>query len=299
MNYVSSRNAKSGFTLIELLVVIAIICLLAAILFPVFSRARENARRGSCQSNLKQLGLAYMQYVQDNDEYFPTGTNLTNQSNFGIAAQNFGSGWDSDIYPYVKSLQVYVCPSDSTKVSAGFNEVSYASNRNLVPSVATTGTGATQWATRQMGGSGHLASFSNTSKTVLLHEVSGFGPAIFKTSNANPWVNNIIGGNSTIGNEQNTQVNTNLYFSSGPMVIDSLTMANFPPDRTDAKCPTGRHLDGSNWLFCDGHVKWLTGDKVAAGWNALAAGNDVTRISSAPIAAGTANANYQATFSWR
>src|SRR5690349_4775228 len=64
---------RSGFTLIELLVVIAIIALLAAILFPVFARARENARRASCQSNLKQIGLGIMQYTQDYDDRLPVG----------------------------------------------------------------------------------------------------------------------------------------------------------------------------------------------------------------------------------
>ncbi len=64
------RRTKWGFTLIELLVVIAIIAILAAILFPVFARARENARRASCQSNLKQIGLGIFQYAQDYDEYY-------------------------------------------------------------------------------------------------------------------------------------------------------------------------------------------------------------------------------------
>ena len=62
---------KRGFTLIELLVVIAIIAILAAILFPVFARAREAARKSSCQSNLKQFGSAFMMYTQDYDECFP------------------------------------------------------------------------------------------------------------------------------------------------------------------------------------------------------------------------------------
>src|SRR6185436_12145569 len=64
---------RSGFSLIELLVVIAIIAILAAILFPVFGRARENARRSSCQSNLKQIGLGVAQYLQDYDERLPSG----------------------------------------------------------------------------------------------------------------------------------------------------------------------------------------------------------------------------------
>ena len=76
-----SKQYRRGFTLIELLVVIAIIAILAAILFPVFARARENARRSSCLSNMKQIGLGMMQYSQDNDERYPPnwhcGTNAS------------------------------------------------------------------------------------------------------------------------------------------------------------------------------------------------------------------------------
>jgi prepilin-type N-terminal cleavage/methylation domain-containing protein len=119
----STHEAK-GFTLIELLVVIAIIALLAAILFPVFARARENARRASCQSNLKQLGLGLMQYTQDYDEMLPAGENTTNGY--------WGTGWAGGIFPYVKSAQVYVCPNDTTRGS-GTNPhpVSYSYNINL------------------------------------------------------------------------------------------------------------------------------------------------------------------------
>ena len=96
---------KAAFTLIELLVVIAIIAILAAILFPVFARARENARRASCQSNLKQVGLGILQYIQDYDESFPIlrGGNTGNDVN-GVFAI---------IQPYVKSTQLLQCPSET------------------------------------------------------------------------------------------------------------------------------------------------------------------------------------------
>lgn len=96
---------SDGFTLIELLVVVAIICILAAILFPVFSRARENARRTVCASNLRQIGLGITQYTQDNDETYPL-----RKANYGIGG--FGASWHQAIYPYVKSTQVFACPSD-------------------------------------------------------------------------------------------------------------------------------------------------------------------------------------------
>ncbi|RYG73540.1 DUF1559 domain-containing protein [bacterium] len=104
-NQQDRRESRRGFTLIELLVVIAIIAILAAILFPVFGRARENARRSSCQSNLKQLCLAVAQYSQDYDNCFP----LYRQP---IATSNT-YGWADSLFTYTKSTQLLQCPSNS------------------------------------------------------------------------------------------------------------------------------------------------------------------------------------------
>ena len=124
------KMKKSGFTLIELLVVIAIIAILAAILFPVFARARENARRASCQSNLKQIGLGVLQYIQDYDEIYPiSGTGFAPTCAL------------TSIQPYLKSTQIYQCPSESTAGNAdptngGYSDYFY--NRDMGVTQTTT-----------------------------------------------------------------------------------------------------------------------------------------------------------------
>jgi len=105
---------QRGFTLIELLVVIAIIAILAAILFPVFAQARAKARQASCTSNVKQMSLGVMMYVQDYDETFPFWQWGNSNGLSGTKTPNhFESFWVNAIYPYVKNGQVYACPSSN------------------------------------------------------------------------------------------------------------------------------------------------------------------------------------------
>jgi len=110
---------RRGFTLIELLVVIAIIAILAAILFPVFARAREKARQTACLSNVKQLGLAFMMYAQDYDERMAFSSG---------GYENTSRKWWDLIVPYVKNADIFCCPSYN---NAGANVVTYNYNYNI------------------------------------------------------------------------------------------------------------------------------------------------------------------------
>ncbi|NUQ02175.1 MAG: DUF1559 domain-containing protein [Armatimonadetes bacterium] len=130
------KSRRSGFTLIELLVVIAIIAILAAILFPVFAKAREKARQSSCNSQVKQLMIGWLSYTQDYDERFPTSSRS--------AAS--GGYWYVRITPYLKNDQIFKCPSASPHVSttppapADLYTVDYAPNyyiNHAAPNIQT------------------------------------------------------------------------------------------------------------------------------------------------------------------
>ena len=114
---------KRGFTLIELLVVIAIIAILAAILFPVFAKAREKARQTSCLSNLKQLSLGMLQYAQDYDEMMPRANNVVPANSYTFldgttVSASVNMLWMYQIVPYIKNAQVFTCPSNSFRYPA-------------------------------------------------------------------------------------------------------------------------------------------------------------------------------------
>jgi len=216
----SASQTRSAFTLIELLVVVAIIGILAAILFPVFARARENARRSSCQSNLKQIGLGWLQYAQDYDEHVvPT---LSDPSNFGPAKRFYwfgsitGNGATATLtesegllQPYMKSGQVQACPSFSNTTRPDLGRTGYAYNDDYLSRYTGTPLKANP---------ANLAEISDPSETVAFAD------------SANP------------NSSDPTALEPNVYLSA-----PGDAFPNFH----------ARHLETGNVLFCDGHVKAL------------------------------------------
>lgn len=234
------KSIRNAFTLIELLVVIAIISILAAILFPVFARARENARRASCMSNLKQIGLGVMQYTQDYDEKLPpyavcgpitleTGLASTNSACSSPAPGNYYHLWWHMMYVYVKNTQVFVCPSSGATWNGGYFPTSpkgsyspYGYNTNIYGI--------------------SLASISQVAITPMLAD------STYYLMNADTFCHA-----NTISYEL-TPVCT---------AVNSKTSENNDP-------PNPLHLDTANMLFTDGHVKsvryneWTTENAPAA-----------------------------------
>ena len=176
---------KRAFTLVEFVVVVAILLILATILFPVFSSHHYPNRRAQCQSNLKQIGLGFAQYVQDYNEKFPP-VHVANSI-----------GWADVIQPYVKSTQIFQCPLMQNSVAP---LTDYYYNRR---SARVT-----------------LDKFESVAQTILTGEGDDDGPT---------WV----------------------------------SFAQMPDSwKTDENSPAWRHLEGANYGFADGHVKWLKPSRI-------------------------------------
>ena len=227
---------RKGFTLIELLVVIAIIAILAAILFPVFARARENARKASCQNNLKQLALGMIMYCQDYDERFPNwnwGRDRGNPPVSGHGATPLP--WYVATLPYTKNRMLYVCPSDTRcpdggpigrmccedckyerfPISYGYNEPISANccNFNLVTAIR------------------------RPAETLLLGDCR---------SSLGGWHPNGLLARYILANR----------------AYDACAGCGRGVNVARMKDDYARHLGGSNIAFADGHVKWVKWDRL-------------------------------------
>lgn len=222
----TTRPIEKGFTLIELLVVIAIIAILAAILFPVFARARENARRAACQSNLKQIGLGIHQYIQDYDERLPimymsasppaASMDIASYADAGALPNVF-----AQIQPYVKSWQMFKCPSatpytggSTGYIPTGNNDASYTPNGVV---------------TNEIGR--HTATIPNSAEIIVMQE--------YKSSYAHC----VAQPNKNYGDNLFHQWH---HTGNGYQIMSAI------------------HFDGGNLLFCDGHVKWRKGSSLRA-----------------------------------
>ena len=231
---------RRAFTLVELLVVIAIIGILAAILFPVFARARENARRASCQSNLRQIGLGLLQYSQDYDEFLIADWH-GNDATVGpsdtqppsAAPTKVSYKWQDAAFPYVKSEQIFNCPSatritqGTPPVVVGDPSVPYTYYRDLTAAKPSNQLGAYTIM------HGYGANEPNRTPPVS-HPLPGINDKVnlarAETPSTTVWV---LDGNG--------------YFYSEVVDKDAATARLINA--------VDRHLDTVNVLYLDGHVK--------------------------------------------
>ncbi len=222
-----------GFTLIELLVVIAIIAILAAILFPVFAKAREKARQITCASNLKQISLGILQYYQDSDEQFPSLTAFASGKPGELV------GWADEIAPYLKSIAVLHCPDDPRAQNTDphaqpydpqYKNTAYTSYfYNAV--LGTVGNGY-----KYDQGGIKLSQMNYPSLTILNGDNDGYN-----AGNGMPYDSGNGGPN---GFYCNFKIHSQVGGSNCDYPVASSATASI------------RHSDGANYAFADGHAKW-------------------------------------------
>jgi len=232
MNATCYHQKREAFTLIELLVVIAIIGILAAILFPVFARARENARRAVCLSDAKQIGLGLMMYTQDYDERLPYYFIFTN----GTSNQY---SWQWAIMSYVKNPQIFICPSAEKLPQVNVSH----SPDTCDPTYSTDDMNINEANSNHvtLGGWGYNYIYLGESTT---------GPGVNIAAIANP-------SNTVFAAEANGLVTTRVSYPPYYWInaANDTTCVSSGVNTGDGIATW--HFDGTNTLFADGHVKWM------------------------------------------
>jgi prepilin-type N-terminal cleavage/methylation domain-containing protein/prepilin-type processing-associated H-X9-DG protein len=224
-----------GFTLIELLVVIAIIAILAAILFPVFAQAREKARQTACLSNGKQLANAIAMYTQDYDETLPMG---------GYTIGTVTGRWFVDIYPYVKNLDAYTCPSkneDNYRIptnNAGPRTNSFAGAYGCNVNIMNYNTNGNNLMPGRP-----LAEIDNTAGTFVLADAAQLDAARTDNTNAEQW--------------EKVQQSGTYWNAWPPSGFTGDGTKNYTRSGGDYyRRPVVRHNGGLTVVYADGHAKW-------------------------------------------
>lgn len=214
-----------GFTLIELLVVIAIIAILAAILFPVFARAREKARISSCQNNVKQIATAFAMYRSDYDGMMPMDWYLT--------ANNRGIRWIHAIYSYVYDDNIYQCPSAPTSMDVGWT-----------PPYATTGPFSSYYYAHHFLSAESDSDIRTPSATIMM-----FDGWFFPEANRSTWMTGMFNSWPNTPRDNVTPAQHMAAWINGDPNADYVNSSVLSDMR--------RHNDGVNAAYVDSHVKWI------------------------------------------
>ncbi len=241
-------RVKKGFTLIELLVVIAIIAILAAILFPVFSRAREQARKTQCLSNMKQIGTALMMYAQDWDETLPIWwPPCWGNPNYPPG----GLYWTEALMPYLKNVDIFKCPSASGAQHQWWSASCYPGNygrpqNNIICNYGynlaiLNGPRTGWWPCPNLA---HLSSLVLPAETVVIADCYA----------------NLFGPWARIDEQTLGGINPLIGFANGGFNCGCPATIDVPLDV--AINNYARHSGGAVLVFADGHAKWYKSDQI-------------------------------------